>query len=302
MRLSPVDIDYLRAVVERHSGNRIDDSRDYLFESRLQQVLRSRDFSSFAELLAALRSGHSASLPQVVAQAMLVNETSFFRESPAFGLLRTDLFPALIAARRSTRRLRLWSAACSSGQEVWSLAMMLREDFPQLAGWNIDILGTDLSSEMIERANGARYSESEVARGLPLRMLQRYFIRRGEEWEVSPEIRRLCHFQQRNLCAVPIWQETFDLILLRNVLLYFPQEARHRILLAMHRSLAPDGALLLGLSENSAMETHWQTVLTPAAVWYRPLASRPTRQPGSSAESLTESHTSRSLRDILKQA
>ncbi len=274
MRLSPADIDYLRAIVERHSGNKIDPSRDYLFESRLQRVLRARDFSTFPDLLAALRSGHSPSLPQAVAQAMLVNETSFFRESPAFDLLRTDLIPGLIAARRSTRRLRLWSAACSSGQEVWSLAMLLREEFPQLGPWTIDILGTDLSSEMIERASAARYSDSEVARGLPLLLLHRYFLRHGEEWELSPEIRRLCRFRRRNLCDVPVWPETFDLILLRNVLLYFPQETRRRILLTMHRSLAPDGALLLGLSENPNVDSHWQTVLTPKAVWYRPLPTR----------------------------
>lgn len=281
MRLSAADIDYLRSVVEHHSGNKIDPSRDYLFESRLQRVLRARDFSSFAELLAALRSGHSASLAHAVAQAMLINETSFFRESPAFDLLRTGLLPGLIAARRPARRLRLWSAACSSGQEAWSLAMLLREDFPQLGPWNIDILGTDLSSEMIERATAARYSDSEVARGLPRRLLHRHFVRRGDEWELSPEIRRLCRFQQRNLCATPVWPETFDVILLRNVLLYFPQEARRGILLTMHRALAPDGALLMGLSENLAMETHWQTVLTPTAMWYRPLPLRHTRPLGS---------------------
>jgi chemotaxis protein methyltransferase CheR len=149
--------------------------------------------------------------------------------------------------------------------------MMLREHFPLLAGWRIDILGTDISAEMVERASTGRFQRIEINRGLPARFLVKYLVRTADEWEVCPDIKRLCRFQQRNLCQPPALPETFDVILLRNVMIYFPQETRRRVLLTMHRSLAPDGVLFLGLSEQPRMESHWQTVLTPKTVWYKPI-------------------------------
>lgn len=271
MTLSAGDADYLRAVVMRVSGNHFDPARNYLFESRLQRVVRNKGLHSLHELVSALRTESGSTLHRSVAEAMTINETSFFRDTASFDLLRDELIPALIAARAGVRALRFWSAASSSGQEAWSIAMMLREHFPALASWRIDILGTDLSAEMVERARAARYQRIEVNRGLPARFLLRYFVRAGDEWEVSPDLQRLCRFQQRNLCDAPPFADRFDVIFLRNVMIYFPPETRRKVLLAMHRSLAPDGALLLGLSEQPHMETHWQTVLTPRTVWHRPL-------------------------------
>lgn len=274
MSASPVDFDYLRTVVVRNSGNQVDPSRDYLFESRLQRLLRARGLQSLDQLVAALRADATPALQRSVAEAMTINETSFFRDTAAFDLLREQLLPQLIENRRESRLLRIWSAASSSGQEAYSLAMLLREHFPQLAGWRIDILGTDLSSEMVERATAGRYQRIEINRGLPARMLLKYFIRTGDEWEVSPDLKRMCRFQQRNLCLAPILAETFDVILLRNVMIYFSQETRQQLLLTIHRSLARDGMLFLGLGEQPRMDSHWETVLTPKAVWYRPLAAR----------------------------
>jgi len=210
-------------------------------------------------------------LERSVAEAMTINETSFFRDTATFDYLRETLLPAIIESRRDTRTLRFWSAASSSGQEAYSIAMMLREHFPLLAGWRIDILGTDLSAEMVERASAGRYARIEVNRGLPARLLVKYFVRAGDEWEVHPDLKRLCRFQQRNLCQPAGQPEAFDVIFLRNVMIYFNQETRHQLLLTIHRALPPDGVLFLGLSEQPRMDSHWQTMLTPKTVWYKPI-------------------------------
>lgn len=271
MSLSEVEFEYLRAVVMRNSGNQVDVSRNYLFESRLQPLLRQRGLQSLDQLVSALRSGSASSLERSVAEAMTINETSFFRDTPLFDLLRMELLPAIIERRRASRTLRFWSAASSSGQEAYSIAILLREHFPQLSSWKIDILGTDLSAEMVERASTGRYQRIEINRGLPARLLLRYLVRTDDEWEVSPDLKRVCRFQQRNLCQAAPLPETFDFIFLRNVMIYFPQETRREVLLGMHRTLAPDGSLFLGMSEQPRMDSHWQTVLTPKAVWYRPV-------------------------------
>ncbi|HTV13123.1 MAG TPA: protein-glutamate O-methyltransferase CheR [Acidobacteriaceae bacterium] len=271
MSLSALDADFLRAVVMRNSGNHVDSARDYLFESRLQPVLRDRGFDSLEQLVAALRMDAGAHLQRSVAEAMTINETSFFRDSATFDLLRQELLPALIAARRDKRALRFWSAASSSGQEACSLAMLLREHFPALASWKVEIVGTDISAAMVDRSRAARYQRIEINRGLPARLLLKYMVRTGDEWEAAPEIRSLCSFFQRNLCDPAPRTESFDVILLRNVLIYFPADTRRRILLDVHRAIAPDGVLLLGMSEQPRMESHWQTVLSPRTVWYKPV-------------------------------
>lgn len=271
MSLSAPDADYLRSVVMRNSGNQVDAARDYLFESRLQPVLRDRGFDTLEQLVAALRRNTSSPLQRSVAEAMTINETSFFRDAAMFDLLREELLPALIAARREKRALRFWSAASSSGQEAYSLAMVLREHFPVLASWKVEVVGTDISAAMVERSRTGRYQRIEINRGLPARLLLKYMVRTGDEWEAAPEIRSLCTFQQRNLCDPASHTERFDMVLLRNVMIYLSAETRRKILLDVHRSIAPDGALLLGMSEQPRMDSHWQTVLTPRTVWYRPV-------------------------------
>jgi chemotaxis protein methyltransferase CheR len=271
MTASPLDYEYPRTIVMRNSGNQVDPSRDYLFESRLQGLLRNRGMQSLSQLVSALRSGPGAALERSVAEAMTINETSFFRDTATFDYLRETLLPALIENRRDTRSLRFWSAASSSGQEAYSIAMMLREHFPLLSGWRIDILGTDLSAEMVSRSAAGRYQRIEINRGLPARFLVKYLVRTGDEWEIHPDIKRLCRFQQRNLCQPAIAPDKFDVVFLRNVMIYFPQETRHQVLLTMHRALPPDGILFLGLSEQPRMDSHWQTMLTPKTVWYKPI-------------------------------
>jgi len=268
---SDTDFAYLRTVVLEESANVLDPSRDYLFESRLRPLLRATGLKTIEKLVCSIREQRSSALKRAVAEAMTVNETSFFRDTSTFELLQTELLPTLIRRRESVSRLRLWSAACSSGQETYSLAMLLREKFPCLNAWQVEVFGTDISREMIRRARAGQFRKSELSRGLTALYRAKYMRACGDEWEVVPEIRRMCRFLERNLCDGPLPLEKYDGILLRNVMLYFPDEVRRRLLLEVHRMLPEDGFLLLGASEQPGLPDHFQAELHGNACFYRPL-------------------------------
>jgi len=269
-----IDYGYLRSLVFSLSQNVLDPSRDYLFDTRLTKVLRNEGMSRLDELVYRLRTKKDPTLERAVAEAMTINETSFFRDTRPFELLRTELLPRLIDARRMQHSLRIWSAACSTGQEGYSLAMLLREHFPQLTNWDIRIEGTDLSAEVVHRAQAGRYYRIEINRGLPARFVVRYFDHVGEDWIVKPETRKMCNFRQANLCApsLPFNRSTdrFDIIFLRNVMLYFSHETRKTLLAGIHRLLAPDGILFLGSSEQPADPTIWTSVLAGGTCHFTP--------------------------------
>lgn len=271
MACTDADFAYLRSVVYEQSANALDASRDYLFESRLSRVVESGGFATLGHLVDALRQRPNPAIRQSIAEAMTVNETSFFRDRAPFELMRLDLLPALIAGRTHTRRLRFWSAACSTGQEAYSLAMLLLEYFPLLRDWQVEIVGTDLSMDVVARAQAGLYRRMEVNRGLPARFLLKYAERVGDEWRMRPEVRRLCRFYRRNLTGGPAWMEKFDGVLLRNVMLYFPPETRRQVLMNVHRILAPDGFLILGSSEQPGMPEHFQLAMEHNTCYYRPL-------------------------------
>jgi chemotaxis protein methyltransferase CheR len=268
------DYGYLRQIVFDVSQNVLDASRDYLFDTRLTRVLRNQGMTHLEELVRRLRAQKNPALEREVAEAMTINETSFFRDLSPFDLLRLELLPKIIEARRSQRTLRLWSAACATGQEAYSLAMLLREHFPMLVGWNIVIEGTDISSEVVERARAGRYHRIEINRGLPARYVVRYFDRVGEDWVVKPEVRRICNFRQANLCgpSMPFRRATdrFDVIFLRNVMLYFDLPTRRTLLAGARQLLPPDGLLFLGSSEQPADLTHWKPILAGGTCYFRP--------------------------------
>jgi chemotaxis protein methyltransferase CheR len=269
-----VDYGYLRQLVFGLSQNVLDPSRDYLFDTRLTRLLRNQGMTHLEELVQHLKLRKNPVLERLIAEAMTINETSFFRDTRPFELLRTELLPALIATRRNARGLRFWSAACSSGQEGYSLGMMLLEHFPLLAGWNLRIEGTDICAEVVERAQAGCYHRIEMNRGLPARFVVRYFDHHGEDWLVKPEIKKMCSFRQASLSgpALPFNRagEVFDVIFLRNVMLYFSHETRKVLLAGIHRLLAPDGILFLGSSEQPADPTIWTAVLAGGTCYFRP--------------------------------
>lgn len=265
------DYAYLRQLVLSLSQNVLDPAHDYLFETRLSALLRERGMTHLHELVVLLRARKNPILERAIAEAMITHETSFFRDSRPFDLLRTDLLPRIIENRRPARALRLWSAACSTGQEAYSLAINLRENFPNLAHWDIRIEGTDLCADAVRRAQAGRYHRIELNRGMPARLATRYFDPQGEDWVIKPEVSSLCTFRQMNLCAPPLpIHNRYDVILLRNVMLYFTLETRRALLANMHSLLAPDGVLILGASEQAAGSPRWTPVLAGGTCYFTP--------------------------------
>jgi len=268
------DYRYLRELVLGLSRNVLEPAHDFLFDTRLDTLLRNRGMTHLHELVLYLRSHRDPDLERSIAEAMTINETSFFRDSRPFDLLCTQLLPRLIEQRRTARALRFWSAACSTGQEAYSLAIALREHFHLIAHWNIRIEGTDLCADAVRRAQAGRYHRIEINRGLPARYLVRYFEHRGEDWVVRPEVRGLCTFRQANLCTPSLpFCEPFDVIFLRNVMLYFSKETRRALLARIHSLLAPDGVLFLGSSEQTIGSPLWTPVLASNTCYFTPRKS-----------------------------
>jgi chemotaxis protein methyltransferase CheR len=265
------DYSYLRKLVFSLSQNVLDPSRDYLFETRLSRLLRNQGLTHIEELIQLLQIRKNPVLEKAVAEAMTINETSFFRDGRPFELMRTELLPRLIEARKHQRSLRFWSAASSSGQEGYSIAMLLRENFPLLNSWRIRIEGTDLCSEVVQRAQSGTYHRIEMNRGLPARHIVRYFDHVGEDWMVKKEIREMCNFRVANLCVPPLpFNEQFDVIFLRNVMIYFSMETRKTLLQGIHKLLAPDGILFLGASEQPVDPTLWKAILAGGTSHFTP--------------------------------
>ena len=264
------EFSYLRELVFQHSKNVLEPAHDHLFQSRLTGLMHRHGVSRLDDLVRILRLNKSSELERAVAEAMTINETSFFRDTRSFELMRCEVMPKLIEARRPTRRLRIWSAASSTGQEAYSLAMLLREHFALISHWDIQIEGTDISAEVVQRARQGRYHRIEMNRGLPARLLVRYFDHVGDDWVVKAEIANLCHFRQANLCAPLPFQERFDVIFLRNVMLYLSLDTRRSLLTAIHRFIAPDGFLFLGSAEQPPDKSLWTTVMTGGTRHFRP--------------------------------
>jgi chemotaxis protein methyltransferase CheR len=271
MGCSDSDYAYLRELVLAQSANLIDPSRNALFDTRLTPIARLAGASNLGDFINILRAGRPAHLHRAVAEAMTVNETSFFRDLQPFEMLREVVIPNLMREKRRERRLRIWSAASSTGQEAYSLAMLLVENFPELEGWDVKIIGTDISRQVVDYAQRGRYRRLEVNRGLPARMLVKYLVRDGEEWEVCEPIRRMCEFQYANLCAPLLQLPEFDLVLLRNVLLYFSQHDRRTLFSDVHRRMTPTGYLLLGNAEQAEDSTNlFEVEFAANCYFYRP--------------------------------
>lgn len=247
--MTPVDYDFLRAYLKVRSGLVLSADKQYLVESRLLPVARKAGLANLAELVAVLKLAQDSSLSTTVVEAMTTNESFFYRDKVPFEHFRLTIMPALLAARRSSRSIRIWCAAAATGQEPYSLAMCLKELEAQIAGWRIELLATDLSGEVLEKARSGLYTQFEVQRGLPIQLLIKHFVQFGEWWQIAPELRAMVRYRQLNLLADFSQLGSFDLIFCRNVLIYFDQETKTDVLNRLARVIAGDGYLVLGAAE-----------------------------------------------------
>ncbi|KQT14441.1 MAG: CheR family methyltransferase [Bradyrhizobium sp.] len=246
--MNPTEYEYLRKFLKDNSGLDLSADKQYLIESRLLPLARKAGLSSIGELVQKLQGGSGAMVTSVV-EAMTTNETFFFRDKVPFDHFRDHIMPEIIKARASKRSVRIWCAAGSTGQEPYSLAMCLKDMSSALTGWRIEIIATDLSQEVLEKAKAGVYSQFEVQRGLPIQMLVKYFKQTGETWQVNPELRAMIQHRQLNLLHDFSQLGTFDVIFCRNVLIYFDQETKVNIFNRLARQVEPDGFLVLGAAE-----------------------------------------------------
>ncbi len=265
--VSPTDFEFLRKHVEEHAGIVLGDDKVYLVEARMRPLLPRCGFQSIARLAAELRARPTGELMDMVVEAMTTNETSFFRDMAVFDSLRESVFPQLIKSRAATKQLDIWCAASSSGQEPYSLLMLLRESFPELATWRLRYIASDISTAMLERTRCGVYSQHEVNRGLPARLLTKYFDRHGLEWQVKPELRAALELRKINL--VDDWpaMPPLDIVMIRNVLIYFDQQTKRTILQRIKGLLRSDGYLFLGTAESPALLTDSFTRADDAAAY-----------------------------------
>ncbi len=247
--MTPLDYEFLRKLLKERSGLDLSPDKQYLVESRLIPLARKVGLPGITELVQKMKAGSDALTSDVV-EAMTTNETFFFRDKVPFDHLRDTMMPALLQARASRRSLRIWCAASSTGQEPYSIAMCLKELGAAVAGWRVEIIGTDLSQAVLEKSRAGIFSQFEVQRGLPIQLLVKHFTQVGELWQINPDIRAMVQYRQLNLLHDFAQLGTFDVIFCRNVLIYFDQETKVRIFERLAKAVEPDGFMVLGAAES----------------------------------------------------
>ncbi len=247
--MTPADYEFLRRLLKERSGLDLSADKQYLVESRLIPLARRVGLSGIPDLVQMLK-GRAESLITDVVEAMTTNETFFFRDKIPFDHLRETCLPALLQSRANRKSIRIWSAACSTGQEPYSIAMCLKEASALLAGWRIEIVATDLSQEVLEKSRAGIYSQFEVQRGLPIQLLVKHFTQIGELWQINADMRAMVLHRQLNLLQDISHLGKFDVIFCRNVLIYFDQETKASIFERLLKVIEPDGMLMLGAAES----------------------------------------------------
>ncbi|HEX7377026.1 MAG TPA: protein-glutamate O-methyltransferase CheR [Pirellulales bacterium] len=248
----PLDaISYVCSLVRQRSAIELDAAKAYLIEARLGPLARRHGFPSITDMVRSLQAKPKPDMQQELVEAMTTNETSFFRDAHPFEALRVKVLPDLLRLAAAKRSLHIWSAACSTGQEAYSIAILIREHFPELGQWNARIYATDLCDDVLQKGRAARFSQIEINRGLPAALLAKYFRRDGMLWQLAPEPRAMVAFTKLNL--IERWPPLppMDVIFLRNVLIYFSADNKKRILERMRDALAPQGVLFLGAAETT---------------------------------------------------
>jgi len=270
MAVLSADFQYLQLLLHVNAGLVLDKGKEYLVEARLDPLARIEGFASIGALIDSIRHKPLNGIHRKVIDAMTTNETSFFRDFYPFEALRTDVIPQLISKGGLQRRLNIWCGAASTGQEPYSIAMLLREHFPTLAGWTIRMLATDINAEVIQRAKSGRYRQMEVNRGLPAPMLVKYFRERAAMWEIREDIRAMVEFREMNLTQPWPALPKCELVFLRNVMIYFDVETKRAILAKIRNILAPGGYLFLGNAETTLnLDDHYERAVFGKVVCYK---------------------------------
>lgn len=261
---------YVRDLVLEHAAIVLDSGKTYLVESRLQPIARREGAGTVGALVTRLRNERYGRIHHDVVQAMTTNETSWYRDQTPFHALQHHVIPDLMRNRLGEQRLSIWSAACSTGQEPYTIAMTLKDQFPALESWNVRILASDLSQSVLQQARAGRYTQVEVNRGLPTAVLLRHFTQCGPYWQIKDEIRRMVQFGSVNLAGAWPALPPLDIVFLRNVMIYFDVATKRSILANVRRVLRPDGYLFLGTAETTLqIDDSFERVQSSGATFYR---------------------------------
>jgi chemotaxis protein methyltransferase CheR len=267
----PADaITFVCTMVRDRAAIELEASKSYLIEARLAPLARKFGFATAADLIQGMRAKSQPDIERSLVEAMTTNETSFFRDVHPFDTLKLKILPDLKASNSGSRQLNIWSAACSTGQEIYSIAMILRESFPELLAWSLRLYATDLSNEVLSRARTGRFSQVEVNRGLPAQLLSKYFRRDGLHWQLSPEVISMVTFNQLNFIEKWPVMPSFEVVFLRNVLIYFSPETKRQILQNIRKVMAPNAVLFLGAAETTmGLDAMFERERTGNSVCYR---------------------------------
>ncbi len=270
--LTAADHTLLRALVYQRAGLVLEPGKEYFAELRVGALAYTEGFADAAQVMEALRTEESwGVLHRLVVESLAVCETSWFRDLHTWEALRTHWLPELLQRRAAKRELRIWSAACASGQEPYSLAMMLREHFPQLSGWEVTLLATDFNTAMLQRTREGDYSQIEMNRGLPAPLLVRYFRKDRQDWRIREDVRAMVEIREVNLTGSWPLLPAMDLVFMRNVLIYFDTSTRRRVLRQLHGCIAADGGLVLGGGETTlTMDDCFEPMTQDRGVIHRP--------------------------------
>ncbi|MCH7499068.1 MAG: protein-glutamate O-methyltransferase CheR [Nitrospinae bacterium] len=250
MSVTESDFNYIRQLVLDCSAIVIENGKEYLVESRIRPVAKNEGFDDIGNLVNALRNHSNNGLQDKVVEALTTNETSFFRDIYPFETLKNDILPELLKRRKSLKQMNIWCAASSSGQEPYSIAMLIRDNYPILLDWKLHFIASDISREMLNRCRSGEFSQLEVNRGLSAPLLIKYFEKNGLKWSIKKEFREMIDFQQINLSETLPYMPKMDIIFMRNVLIYFDLEMKVKILKQIRHILQPDGYLFLGAAES----------------------------------------------------
>jgi chemotaxis protein methyltransferase CheR len=251
MAINPADFDFISKIVREQSAIVLEKGKEYLVESRLMPLVHQEKLESLENLVRKVKSAPRGPLKDAVIEAMTTNETSFYRDIHPFETLKKIILPELIEKRRTKKELNIWCGASSSGQEPYSLVMLLKNSFPELITWKTKFSASDLSNQMLNRCKSGIYSQLEINRGLPAPLMVKYFQRIGTEWQVKEELRKMIQFRIINLSETWPMMPQLDLVMMRNVLIYFDVEMKKNILGRVRKLLRPDGYLFLGAAETT---------------------------------------------------